>query len=825
VTPPEVVENLDAEMLKRYSKAIRPLFVSLGVLKDGRLRLDRLIAVSGEELQGRLLELEANEETASKVLDLCRTYAEVKKKYAFSSERGARAARAAEELAPHVEELKKLKETVLSPERTEPVEDLYFKRHIAFGIPSVIGAYREPKFDAYSRGLRVQEALRALLEEAVSGAEEKSRRFAPADLDGWIEVLRHANELFRLNGLENAYVDEVARLLRAGGLRLSQVTDVLRIWQRELTWQVESFYRTFHGPVLNALALYPTDELPERLRRLGPEEEGFFDRAADIVVKDIINTVAGFEEMDRMLNAVIRAVNYHVETGEDARVGAGERLEKGFYVLDEIDAGDAARLAPVLGSKAGNLVRLIKEGIPVPPAAVFPSSRTWESEGYIESREFGSTLHAAVEAIERRSGLGFGGARDPLFLSVRSGSYVSMPGILDTVLYCGMNDATCAALQRSTKDPWLAWDSRRRFIEHYAAVVLGMKSRLLEGVLSGVLKDRGAGEPRELDAGALKEAAKGYLRVLSDNGHHIPDGPYEQLKAAVLAVYRSWWGERAVQFRRAMGVSEHWGTAVTVMRMVYANRRGAGSSVFFTRDPLTLAPGVYGEAKETATGDDLVSGKAPGLPMAGSQGAGSVEETDPELFRLHRKAARRVEEAMGGLPQEVEAAYEKREGVVHVLQTKRMELRRSRGEKFHDACRMESNRIGQGIGVHGGPLTGVATFARSPDEVKGLKEKLNEPVILIRKETSTDDVALMSEVEGVLTAVGGASSHAAILAQKFDLDVVVGCPEMEVARGDEGLYAQIGEYTVMEGSPVSIDGSNGLVYSGICAFMTGDEDG
>jgi phosphoenolpyruvate synthase/pyruvate phosphate dikinase len=223
-----------------------------------------------------------------------------------------------------------------------------------------------------------------------------------------------------------------------------------------------------------------------------------------------------------------------------------------------------------------------------------------------------------------------------------------------------------------------------------------------------------------------------------------------------------------------------------------------------------------------ATGEDLVGGQWLSQPIAReAPGEGlSMEEEDAELFRMHEALARKVEEAMGGLPQEVEAVYRRDLDIIYVLQTKRMELRRGKTERFHDVCRMESNRIGRGIGVHGGALSGVATFSRDPGYVKELKARFGEPVILIRRETSTEDVALMPLVDGILTAVGGASSHAAILAQKFDLTAVVGCPDMEVGKDEEGNpYASISTYTLAEGLPISIDGTNGLVYSGVCAFL------
>jgi pyruvate,orthophosphate dikinase len=819
--PPDIHEKVDPSVLAGYARVIRPFLESSGVPGEGRLTLERLRNISDAELASSVA---GDDEASAKVRLLILIYREVMKKYGFHPEERPESREAGMRLVRQVEELARLTETVCSPEKTEPVENLYFKRHIAFGIPSVIGTYQEAKFDAFGARLRIEEKARVHIEEMIAGIEELGGDFEAEDLRGWFQVLSGVNGLFSASGLWNMTADEVVALLTAGGINLSQATDLLRMWQRELTWHVESFYRAFHSPVVRALSLYRPEELPGRLRRLRPEEEGFQDRAADVLVKDIINSVIGMEELDRLLNALIKAITYHLETAGDMLLEGDAQGGDfaGCLVLDELVPKEAMRLGPALGGKAKNLVHLINAGIPVPPGVTFSASHTTDFEGYAESGEFRETLEKGVRAIEERSGLSLGGERAPLFLSVRSGSYISMPGLLESILYVGMNNATVEGLARSTGDPWLARDSMRRFMEQYAIVVFGLERKPFEDIMHKTLTRRALHDPQELGLEDMGKVVQDYRDLLAERGCRIPDDPMLQLVEAVKAVYRSWYEKKAVEFRKAVGVSEHWGTAVTLMQMVYGNARDAGASVFFTRNPGSLRKSIYGETRNMATGEDLVGGRWPAQPISRAEpGDGrSLEERDSELFRMHEELARKVEEAMGGLPQEVEAAYRKDLGVVFVLQTKRMELRRGKTERFRDVCHMESNRIGRGIGVHGGALSGVATFATDPEHVKELKDRLEEPVILIRRETSTEDVALMPLVDGILTAVGGASSHAAILAQKFDLTAVVGCPDMDVGMDEEGNpYAAISTYTLTEGLPISIDGTNGLVYSGVCAFL------
>ena len=326
-----------------------------------------------------------------------------------------------------------------------------------------------------------------------------------------------------------------------------------------------------------------------------------------------------------------------------------------------------------------------------------------------------------------------------------------------------------------------------------------------------------------------------YLDSLAERGLTVPADVYEQLRLSVSAIYRSWFAERAVQFRKAMHVSEHWGTSVLLMQMIYGNERNSGASVFFTRRPPSMEKGIYGDTGENATGADLVSGKLVNLPLARQQtsdGQKSLEGLDPRLFRMHEELAARIEKAMKGMPQEVEATYSigpDGERHIYVLQTKRMEIHRGFTKRFQDVCKMHSNIIGRGVGVHGGALSGVATFSSSPERIGELRRNAGMPVIVLRAMASTDDVALMPEVDGIITVTGGVSSHASILAQKFDLTAIVGCTDMHISADEKnGTFAMIGDYTVKEGTIISIDGSTGLVFSGSCESifweeMTGDD--
>jgi pyruvate,orthophosphate dikinase len=824
VVPAEVLNKLDASLLNQYSGVIRPLFESLKIVDTDGFYPDRLLSISEYVISQRLeyVSASAAEEIKSKVLLICRIYREIVEKYSLLS--GKIEGEDLSAILPgYVKRLKELKEIVTAPKKTQAEESLYFKRHIAFGIPSVMGSYHEPKFDALAEILSIEERLRVLFEEVISELDEKSNEFQISDVR-WIYCLETINELLRIHDLSNFQNDEIVVIVKENELHLSQIVDMFKILQKELSWTLDVVSRLFRRTLVDILKIFPWEELPVRIKGLKTEGNNFVDKAADVVMRDIINSI-GLVEFDRLLGVLIRAFTIQVQSGDDAKfvLTAKPEVKQGFFLLDELSDDEAMKFAPLIGNKAKNLAFMHNRDLLIPYGFVLPSIHTNDHQKYTESESFAAMIREVIREIEKRAGKIFGGHRRPLFLSVRSGSFVSMPGILSSILYCGMNRHTIDAFVEDTGSPWLAWDSYRRFIEHYGTIVFTLEEEVFERIFNSFMNRYGIAKKEDFKAEQMEEVTRRYIDELKIRNLKIPDDVYEQLKESVKAIYKSWFSERASQFKRSMNISEYWGTSVTVMQMIYGNYTGSGASVFFTRKPFSLEKGIYGETKECATGGDLVYGRLVNRPITRQQvfsDQKSLEEIDPELFLKHKELSERIEQAMRGLPQEVEATYTRRADggrVIYVLQTRRMEFHRGFTKRFDDICGMESNLIGRAVGVFGGALSGVAAFSSSPARIRELREKFNLPVILLRREASTDDVSLMPEIDGIVTATGGATSHAAILAQKFSVTGVVSCSDMRIDTDEKGeLYARIGGFMIKEGEHISIDGSAGLVYSGLC---------
>jgi pyruvate,orthophosphate dikinase len=823
MVPRDVFDSLKPELFDRYSAVIKPFLESVGALDADGLHIKRLLDVSVDEAHPQLRDNGQADEIRTKVTLICKLYQEIFGKYSLVNRDLVRTDPFIR-LSENVDKVKSLRQTVLSPEKTIAQESLYFKRHIAFGIPSVLGSYHEPKFDALGDMLRREAELGSLLEEVINTIEDRAGQFLRDDLSRWLSSLTFIHELLKLEGLENARIDEIVTILKNHSLRISQIIDLIRMWQKELAWMVEFVNRTFHQPLVGILNQCPRDELPEYLMNLDPGERDFANKAADIIIRDMMTGVTGLVETDRIIDKLIRALKSHAGDGADDEMDVDEpRVRKTFFVIQELTDRESMQLAPFIGGKAKNLVYLSNRGFRVPFGIVFSSFHTHRYKEYTDSLEFMTLLKQAVKKIEERSGNFFGDKDNPLFLSVRSGSYVSMPGILSTVLYCGMNRDTLRVFMKNTGDPRLAWDSYRRFIEHYGTVVLGLNMGVFDNIMNAVMKKHVVTTREELALKHLEEIAGLYEREISLRGMNIPNDVFEQLRNSIRAVYASWYSERAEQFRNITETSGQWGTAVTLMQMVFGNAVGAGASVFFTRNPFTHEQVIYGETRENATGDDLVYGRQENRSLSKEQiraGRESLEEVDPQLFSQHQELAKRIEDAMGGLPQEVEVTYTKEadgKRVISVLQTRRMEAGEDFSHTFDDICRMESRIIGRGIATYGGALSGIVTFTSAPERVEELKKTAGLPVILLRKTASTDDVSLMPVIRGIVTSTGGVTSHAAVLARKFHVNAVVACSDMAIETNEQGeTYAMIGSVVVKEGTVISIDGSRGLIFSGIC---------
>ncbi|HKR25301.1 MAG TPA: pyruvate, phosphate dikinase, partial [Allosphingosinicella sp.] len=510
-----------------------------------------------------------------------------------------------------------------------------------------------------------------------------------------------------------------------------------------------------------------------------------------------------------------------------------------------VSDGEAGNKA-LLGGKGANLAEMASIGLPVPPGFTIatPACALYYEKGEAFQGALAAEVAEGIAHVERVTSRRFGDAADPLLVSVRSGARVSMPGMMDTVLNLGLNDATVAGLAAASGDPRFAWDSYRRFVHMYANVVLGLRHDLFEEALEIAKEDKGVHLDTELEAADWQRLTARFKELVADElGRPFPEDPEEQLWGAIGAVFASWQGDRARTYRRLNHIPGDWGTAVNVQAMVFGNMgESSATGVAFTRDPSTGERAYYGEYLINAQGEDVVAGiRTPQyLTKAARDKAGakapSMEETMPEVFGELARVFDLLERHYREM-QDIEFTVER--GALWMLQTRTgkrtakaalriavdMATEGLIGEE-EAVCRVDPAQLDQllhptldpaaermviakGLPASPGAASGKAVFdADTAEKRAGAGEK----VILVRIETSPEDIHGMHAAKGILTARGGMTSHAAVVARGMGRPCVSGAGA--IAIDYKARLLRVAGREVKEGELLTLDGSTGEVMLG-----------
>ncbi|KEQ09163.1 pyruvate, phosphate dikinase [Pseudorhizobium pelagicum] len=513
--------------------------------------------------------------------------------------------------------------------------------------------------------------------------------------------------------------------------------------------------------------------------------------------------------------------------------------------------GSVADVA-LLGGKGANLAEMASLGLPVPPGLTIPADAcSWYFEnGRCLPEDLKTQVLEGITAMEAETGRSFGGSAKPLLLSIRSGARASMPGMMDTVLNLGLNDETVQALGHDASDARFAWDSYRRFIQMYGDVVMGIDHEVFEEILEDEKARHGHDYDTDLSAVQWQHVVALYKKMIEEEfGETFPQDPHVQLWGAIAAVFASWMNPRAATYRMLHRIPEAWGTAVNVQAMVFGNHGSSSATgVAFTRNPSTGEKALYGEFLVNAQGEDVVAGiRTPqSLTEEGRQASGSekpsMEKLMPETFREFVAICERLETHYCDM-QDVEFTVER--GKLWMLQT-RSGKRTTRaamkiavdmvaegliGEEeavariepssldqlLHPTIdpRVERTVIGSGLPASPGAAVGEIVFTA---EEAVAAEAGGRKVILVRVETSPEDIHGMHAAEAILTTRGGMTSHAAVVARGMGIPCVVGAGTMRVDLRNEQLICP-GGIVLKKGDIITVDGSSGHVLKGAIAMV------
>ena len=505
--------------------------------------------------------------------------------------------------------------------------------------------------------------------------------------------------------------------------------------------------------------------------------------------------------------------------------------KKYVYLFSEANAS----MKNLLGGKGANLAEMTSLGLPVPQGFTVSTeacTKYYKDSKTISKEILGQIDKALIES-EKINGKKLGDIDNPFLVSVRSGARVSMPGMMDTVLNLGLNDISVQGLAKLTGNERFAYDSYRRFIQMFSDVVMGISKVEFEKIITSMKEERNVQEDTELDTNDMKVMAERFKAFYKDQlGKDFPQDPKEQLIASIEAVFESWNNERAIIYRRMNNISSSWGTAVSVQAMVFGNMgEDSGTGVAFTRDPVTGEKHIFGEYLMNAQGEDVVAGVRTPLRIS------MLNDTNPKIYKQFMDIAVKLENHYHDM-QDMEFTIER--GKLYMLQTRNgkrtavaalkiavdlvaegqitkeeaiMKVEPAQLEtllhpQFDTAKLQKAKVIAKGLPASPGAACGKVYFT-AEDAV--LANSHGEKVVLVRMETSPEDIEGMYAAQGILTARGGMTSHAAVVARGMGVCCVAGCGEIKIDEKNKTF--SVGLQKIKEGDFISIDGATGCVYS------------
>ena len=727
--------------------------------------------------------------------------------------------------------LEVLKALICSRQTYEVHEDIYKKRHFTVDIPSMYGSYHELKFDAMGLTLRLEALVNVLFEELISTIDLSL--ITKATCYQIYDRLVLFNKALRIDGLASVELEHqlelLAHSLEIRGFSFTQYLDIYKGLAQAVRHIINDFFNNIHGEHLTQILSRITSE--QILDKYYPanepaEPDKLSHRVSEIFMRDRLAMSLGLQQLDTFLSRILNTL-FHQSSmlpKENLRRLLNYDPQRAVTSLQNPNNLTAGII--YLGNKGLNMLKLHNLGLPIPPAFII-TTEVFRCREIIEQFQpaqdnFREQVIQHISHIEEITGKRFGRPQNPLLFSVRSGSSISQPGMMETFLNVGMNEEITRGLAERTQNHWFAWDSYRRFVQCFG-MALGLQRNDFDAIIGHFKNKWGISLKKGFTGEQMQQVALAYKQLVVDQGFEIPDDPMTQLYRIIYAVMNSWESPRAKSYRQIMGISDDWGTAVTVQAMVFGNLcSDSGTGVIFTHNPRWSGDSLslWGDFTTENQGEDVVSGLVNTLPISVKQQEIEMRETDitlethyPDIYKKMQEMAQALVIEKGWGPQEIEFTFEgPTMEHLYLLQTRDMAIREHQQVlTFNPSQKDPCNFLGHGIGVSGGAMSGRLVFTVE-DVEHWRKTEPETTLILVRGDTVPDDIKEINAADGLLTARGGVTSHASVVAHRLGKTCVVGCGSMicdETAR-----TIRFDKIMLKSGDHISIDGREGSVYQG-----------
>ena len=727
--------------------------------------------------------------------------------------------------------LQQLRKTILNPARMESTESIYHKRHIAAGIPSMYGRYGEPKFEALGLSFRLEVLAANLMQKVIDNIN--LRYISAWTLRRIIQVLSYFQMGFRLTGIVNeGFNANIAMLndsLETTSFSIAQYVNLFQFLMRNVNQIIQTYcIRPFEKILWDTLLKehysgYSEQPDAEQTKELHGDAEKFY--------REVLSSVFLVSHLDNLISKILNTLNHMASAMEPEIVDGVMTFDPDLMTSSIREVNHALDSQIFLGSKGYFLKRLYAYRFPVPEGFILTTEMYRRRVAILRhpeiSQEVAGLVRRRIAELETHTGKKFGDPTNLLLLSVRSGAAISLPGAMTTFLNVGLNDQIVEELSQQHNYGWTSWDCYRRFLQTWG-MAYGIPRDDFDSVIIAFKQRYQVEEKMKFTNEQMRAIALAYKDLLFEHDVKVEEDPFRQLMEAIMVVMDSWSTPRAKIYRERLQIAPDWGTAVIIQQMVLGNINiDSGTGVVFTHDPAINEAGVnlYGDYTMCSQGEDVVAGLVHTLPISESQRLRSpqkstlppgkdmsLEKDFPEIYGELLKRSNELVYAHGFGHQEIEFTFESsRRNDLYVLQTRDHSWNRDDEIPVFKDTDMSKNILGTGIGISKGAMNGVVVF--DEEDLRIFEKKCpNTNRILIRPDTVPDDIGMIFDCEGLLTARGGAASHAAVTAVRLGKTCVVNCRMLTVLEKEKRCV--INGHEFRSGDRIAIDGRSGHIYKG-----------
>ena len=802
---------------------------------------DKLIVRSEEKLE---IDTTIAERERARLMDIKDLYASLREKYSFESvnifnslrsysfipdqdvdefEKAYKSEDFGKSLTLIYAFMDKLKTIIFNPETSEGWENIYHKRHIAIGIPSMYGTYRENKFEAMGLTFRLERVATQLMEKVVQSINLEY--ISERTLNQIYTILEYFRNGLELDGITNQSLNSKLAMLRysltSRSFSFAQYINIFQFIAEDVRRIIiKYFLKSYEYPlkVVIPQLFDPEGQLNER------ELASLITRKSEEFHRDLLSDAFLMQPLDNFIARILKSLRTMENTLNPKLISDIMTYNSEMLISPFWERTPKMDNQVFIGNKANNLKNLYLHGMPVPPGFVITTETFRRNETINTIPELRTEIHGMIRQyineLENITGRKFGDADAPLLISVRSGTAISMPGAMDTFLNVGLNDELVEAIATDPAKAWTVWDSYRRLLQSWG-MAKGIERDVFDDEINTFKQNTNITQKADFSVSQMRELAYAYKQILERHDVVFEQDLFKQLIACINMVFDSWNSDRALAYRRHLGISENWGTAVIVQQMIFGNRcETSGTGVVFTQNPHRERPGVhlYGDFTLRSQGEDIVGGLVKPLPIGETQRKAanlegpSMQTALPEIYKKIYSIAKELTENLGYSPQEMEFTFESdNPDDFRILQIRDQDLKLEDEMNAFVQSPEEMNQIGRGMGIGGGALNGLVAF--NPQQIYELRKTHSDSnIILVRPDTVPDDISMIFDCDGLLTARGGATSHAAVTAVRLGKVSVVSCDGLEVDVSDE--FGSLNGYPLQMGDEIAIDGNLGLVYLG-----------